>query len=457
MDCRHIGPGAILRALDFLDDWNIDMHSLLIAERGNTVYEAYWAPYSRETPCRMYSVTKSFVSLAVGALEHDGLLSLDDRIAGHFPEYSGLPHELDVLTIRNMLMMRTCHSVTTYKQGCNPRYIPSWKDDWVGSFFKARPDHSPGTTFVYDTSSSHVLASLVERLSGESFMEYLERKFGVHAPSYITKDPKGHPCGGSGLMMRPSDLMSLLLCLSRGMDGIIGKDYLEAALSPLSSIYGRRFIGYGYFFWILPDGYAMYGMGGQYAYYNRKRDIAVVTTAEAQGIKGGDDAILYAIESLTRPCEDRAGDDERLADRTASLHLSCVEGSWNVQPGRREYSFDGKAGLEWMAFGFDEGGGTVEAVYHKVLYRIPFGYMDNVIAPFPEKRSSPIASSAAILPDGSFQLVTHLLNEEIGQIVLNASFSGDSVTVSSHLNGEFSFLGFEGLSQGILHKGADVK
>ena len=455
---RTISPGLLLRALDCLEERGVEMHSLLVAKEGELVYEAYWAPWNRDKLHRMYSVTKSFVSLAVGALVQDGLVSLDDRISSYFPEYGDLPPQLSALTIRDMLMMRTCHSVTTYKQGCDPTFIPSWKDDWVGSFFTAVPDHEPGTVFAYDTSSSHVLAALVERLTGDSLLDYLKRRcfpsLHISPDTYIMKDPKGVSIGGSGLMMRPIDLMSVLLLLSRGMDGNVGKDYLDAALSPLSEVPGSLFSGYGYFFWTLPGGvYAMHGMGGQLAYYDPSSDIAVVTTAATQGVNGGDEAILGVIQGIVEGLGDDSAEAQAELDaRTEGLHIPYVKGSWKGCKRKRSYSFRGEKGLSRMSFEFGEKDGVVEAEYYGISYRIPFGYGKNVISDFPERRSSPIASSGAFLEDGSFALLVHLMNEEIGTIRMQASFSDDSARISSILCGEFSFRGFEGSASGILEK-----
>ena len=451
-----ISPGGILRALDYLAENKVEMHSLLVAEKGKLCCEAYWDPWKRDSLHRMYSVTKSFVSIAIGCLEHDGLISIDDRIAAYFPEYASLPPELSSLTIRNMLMMRTCHSATTYKQGCNPRYIPSWKDDWVGSFFCTGPDHDPGSVFIYDTSSSHVLASLVERVTGESFLGYLRRKFlsslDIAPGTYIMPDPKGSPIGGSGLMMRPLDLMNVLIFFSRGMGGIIGKEYLENAVSPLSVVSDSKFSGYGYFFWTLDGGsYAMYGMGGQYAFYNPESNVAIVTTAATQGTKGGEEAILYAVRKISEGVwNDKDAEDDELSLHLHTLKIDTVEGSWDCCPSKRTYSFCGQHGLEEMTFDFGADGGVVEAVYYGIRYVLPFGYGRNVISDFPARRSSPVASSGAFLQDGSFMLVSHLMNEEIGTIRITASFSGNRVTVLPSLSGEFSFRGFEGVATGIL-------
>ena len=89
-----------------------------------------------------------------------------------------------------MLMMATPHALTTYKRDGG--------DDWVKPFFTVTPSHYPGTVFSYDTSSSHVLAALVERLSGKPLMDYLRQKLAVLNLSPEAKflpDPMGEDFG----------------------------------------------------------------------------------------------------------------------------------------------------------------------------------------------------------------------------------------------------------------------
>ena len=62
------------------------MHSFLFM-RGDKIFaEGYWKPFHRDFCHRQYSQTKSFVSVAIGLLEEEGKLCLDDKIASYFPE-----------------------------------------------------------------------------------------------------------------------------------------------------------------------------------------------------------------------------------------------------------------------------------------------------------------------------------------------------------------------------------
>ena len=69
-----------------LEEQQLPLHSALIMRHGKVCMETYYKPYTRDTLHRMFSVTKSFVSLGIGLLEAEGKLSLDDKIVDFFPE-----------------------------------------------------------------------------------------------------------------------------------------------------------------------------------------------------------------------------------------------------------------------------------------------------------------------------------------------------------------------------------
>ena len=60
-------------------------HSVLFM-RGDKIFaEAYWKPFHKDFCHRQYSQTKSFVGIAIGLLEEEGKLCLDDKIVDYFP------------------------------------------------------------------------------------------------------------------------------------------------------------------------------------------------------------------------------------------------------------------------------------------------------------------------------------------------------------------------------------
>ena len=146
-----VSSRSVIYFLEALERARIPLHSLMIIRNGRVATEVYYEPYEKNMLHRFYSTTKSFASIAIGCLAGEGKISLKDPIISYFPEYlpEEVPEWLSKTTIQNMLEMRSCHSVTTYKS--------DWSKNWVESFFKVEPDHHPGTVFSYDTSSSHTL------------------------------------------------------------------------------------------------------------------------------------------------------------------------------------------------------------------------------------------------------------------------------------------------------------
>ncbi|MDE6916315.1 MAG: beta-lactamase family protein, partial [Lachnospiraceae bacterium] len=266
-------PGeCITRLTDRLQKRQIPMHSLLLMHRDKLIFEGYYAPMTANRLHRMFSISKSFTSIAVGLLVDEGKLSLSDPIVRYFPEKlpdKGSLHPwIAQMTILDMLMMRSCHASTTYKL--------DMASDWVASYFTTPPTHPPGTLFHYDTSASHTLCALVEKLTGKDMLDYLKEKLGVlglSAESYMIKDPFGVSMGGSGLVALPTDLMKFGYFIAhRGLvckEQLLSSDYIDLAVSPLTAncVTGPlRSVSQGYClqFWrIEKNGFTCYGMGGQ--------------------------------------------------------------------------------------------------------------------------------------------------------------------------------------------------
>ena len=303
-----VDPGSIKRVLEALDKRNIPMHSLLILKDDRLIFEKYYAPYKKDTLHRMFSISKSFTATAVALLTMEGKISLDDHITDYFPEYVNEDTHpyIMMMTIRNLLQMRTCHASTTYKV--------NMKDDWVKSFFTVAPTHKPGTIFHYDTSAAHVLCALVEKLSGTDMLSYMKDRMlkyvDFSSDSYMVKDPFGVSIGGSGLMATPMDVLKFLYILDKGgrilcSDGVertlLPEEFVKEATSNISDtlVTGpvpSEMQGYGMQMWQNEKGgFVLYGMGGQLGISLPQRNMLVMTTADTQGIAGGNQVIYDAI------------------------------------------------------------------------------------------------------------------------------------------------------------------
>lgn len=298
-------------------------HSFLMIRHGKVFAEGYWKPFHESWLHRQYSVSKSFVSVAIGLLVDAGRIKLTDRIVDYFPDQ--LPEDLHPLiaemTIRDMLMMATCHKCSTYK----------FTDmDWLKTFFQPHwePDHKAGTEFRYDTSATYTMDVLVERMIGRDFLEFLKdkvlRELGFSGNAWCVKAPEGYAWGGSGVMCTTRDLARFgMLVLNQGnLNGkqYISKEYMEAASGyqinnlekTVDSIHGH---GYGYQFWRQMDGsFGCLGMGGQLVFCNPKQDFIFVCNSDTQGDADGYaglaqamwDEVLSKISGETIPADDDA-------------------------------------------------------------------------------------------------------------------------------------------------------
>jgi len=313
---------SVRRFIDELEKYGINMHGFSLSLGNRIAVEAYWKPFHSGFQHRMYSVGKSMVALGIGLLEADGQLRLSDKICHYFPEK--LPADMhpyiEAMTIQHLLTMQTAHSCTTYKR--------SDTDDWTTSFFRVEPDTIPGSYFSYDTSASHVMTALIEKLSGLSLIDYLRNAFldeiGFSKEAMFHSDPMGVSQGGSGLVCTQEDIRNLgYLILKEGK--LNGKQLLPAAFlrqaiskqvsTDFQPFYDERW-GYGFQIWMTRrGGFALYGLGGQLVIGIPEREILFVSTADTQGDPWGTATIHRCFWDILYPAIGQSevipGDDTR--------------------------------------------------------------------------------------------------------------------------------------------------
>lgn len=464
-----IPSGALERFLKALMDNEIPMHSVLLMRHGKIALEAYYAPYDRETKHRMYSVTKSFTSLAIGLLIEEGRLSLGDRICKFFPELlppEGVHPYIEGLTIRDMLRMSTAHQRTTYTF--------AGQDNYTRTFFTTPPDHMPGACFCYDTSSSHTLAALVEKLSGMDLVGYLREKalgaVGFSPDAYCVRDPVGVSMGGAGLVCTPYDLLRVASVVMNGgrFKGrqLLPEAYIREAVSKQIDSYLAnddnsfdQMQGYGYQIWRCShNGFYFCGIGGQLAVCLPERDLILVTTADTMGRKGGVQIILDTFWAQVYPA---------LADTPlppdARAHASLLRAAGNLKlfhmPGERTsplgdrisgraYALDkNDMGIMKISLTLNGDGGVLRYDDREGSHAIPFGIGGNVVASCLAPQV-PCAVSGAFRSPQTFLIRVELMGEHAGNNLLELSFVGDTVTLRAHKYADAMFPGMEGIASG---------
>ena len=145
----------------------------LVLSKGYGMANYEWdIPNTPSTKFRLGSITKQFTSMAIMQLQEKGLLSVNDPITKHLPDY---PKTGDGITIHHLL---------THSSGI-PSYtgVPEYQKNMRVAFttvqmidgFKDKPlEFTPGEKFKYDNSGYFLLGAIIEKISGQAYDQYLQ-------------------------------------------------------------------------------------------------------------------------------------------------------------------------------------------------------------------------------------------------------------------------------------------
>ena len=400
-----ISSAKVLKFIKTLEKYNMCTHSFIMA-RGNKIFaEGYYAPFHKDFKHRMYSITKSFVSVAIGLCEEDGLLSLDDKLLKYFPEYrnENTNELLEDLSIRDMLMMSTANSASV-------DWFEEAGDDRVATYFMNTADKVSGTTWRYDSQGSYMMGAIVEKLTGMPFLEYMKDRFlraaGFSEDSYCLKAPGKYSWGDSGMMCTAMDLLRFArFVMNNGtIDGVryMNEEYLKAATSKqASNDHGGAIafdnLGYGYQIWkTFNDGFYFYGMGGQYAICDREKDFIFIVNADNQGSEHASRIILFhelhqsIIDGLGEPLAEDKKAYEELEAHIANLKLfsqnESLTSPWAEKINGKTYELaENVMGIEYVHFDIHGEEGVLTYKNAQGEKKLPFGFGHNVFCKFPEE------------------------------------------------------------------------
>ncbi|WP_433361490.1 serine hydrolase domain-containing protein [Actinoplanes sp. CA-142083] len=333
-----VSSRAIGALLDRLDERSVECHSIMVVRHGQVVAEGWWAPYSAARPHLLYSLTKSFTSIAVGLAVADGLLSLDDRVVDVLPEHvpAGISAQGRRITVHHLLSMTSGHATDSLAE--------AWErepGDLVKGFLRVPFPDPEGTRHAYDNATTFLLARMVERVTGRGLPEFLdERLFAPMGVGHAEWDrvASGLAFGFHGLHLTTEAVAAFGELLRRegrwGDRQLVPRDWVRLATSrhietlPLED--GARasdwLCGYGYQFWMSRHGYFGSGANGQQCLVVPEHDLVVALTCATLDEQASLDAIWECLlPGLDQA--DSARDDEILADRLRRLSLAPVPGT----------------------------------------------------------------------------------------------------------------------------------
>ena len=473
---------AIKEYLETLEEAGLSTHSIIIARGNNILFEKYYEPFTADFLHRLYSETKSFVALAVGFAEQDGLLSLDDCIDNYFPrECKNLKDPLmGKQTIRQMLMMST------------PKNSKYWfnqrPEDRVLDYFQSTTTAAPlGSKFEYDSSGSFVLGAMVERVTGKTLTEYLQEKLfneiGINKEDVrCLKAPGGYSWSDSAMLMRPLDMVKVIrFLLDKGrVNGkqILNEKFIIDATSKQigdsvdEGKYGT--FGYGYLIWrTYEETFFFNGLGCQLALGNPEKDLIVIMTADNQGIKTAKSTIMDNFFRIIYP---RVGEplpidlqaQDELYSYADSLKLACETGN-KYSPvadkinGKYFELEENRMGIKKIKFYFASDRGVFEYENSQGQKTLVFGINENCFTVFPEEGYSrevgseyaagnyyKCVCSAAWKTDKQLIINVQVIDEYFGRLWMTFDFDNENVSVNMRKDAEDFFTTYSGTANGKL-------
>lgn len=292
---RYQADGSVRGVDGYVDRANIA--GLLVIKEDRIVLERYALGLQEDLRWSSMSMIKSLTSTLVGAaLQAGAISSLDDAVSRYIPALRGCAY--DAVTVRNLVTMssgvRWNEDYADRNSDVN-RYSKSLGDKIPGGVLalmrSLQAEHRPGSCFNYNTGDTYVLGCLISAATGKTLAGYMSEtiwsRLGMEFDAFYTLESEnGQEIGGSraGIALRDLGRFGVFLLRNGVIDSapVLPSDWIENAgrasfdLDPETNRYGAT--GYGYSWWIDPDGSMVaVGFAGQSLYVNRKDRVIIVT------------------------------------------------------------------------------------------------------------------------------------------------------------------------------------
>jgi CubicO group peptidase (beta-lactamase class C family) len=269
---------------------------LIVLHRGVVVLERYRLGQSKDDQWVSFSVAKSVNSTLLGAAVHDGAIGgLDDPVTRYIPELAGSGYA--GVSLRQALEMAV-----------GLRWNENYADpesDWGRTLSLATPGDTrpgvdivdymahlpragaPGTVFLYNSGNAQILGVVVQRAVHKTLAAYLEEKIwrplGMEADAYWVRDRFGRSFGRSlfNATLRDYARFGYFFMHGARINGvsILPEGWVaDATRSHIHTDWDD--IGYGYQWWVNPDGsYRAIGIFGQMIFLDARSDVVIVTNS----------------------------------------------------------------------------------------------------------------------------------------------------------------------------------
>lgn len=162
-----------------LEQTGVPSASIAVVDHGKLVYthaygKAQLQPPTPATPEMRYSIgsiSKQFTAAAILLLQEQGKLSLDDAVGKYVP---GLTRG-DEVTIREILSHTSGYQdYWPEDYVMTPMFKPTTAQQILDTWAKKPLDFEPGTQWQYSNTNYVIAGAIVEKVSGEKLMDFLE-------------------------------------------------------------------------------------------------------------------------------------------------------------------------------------------------------------------------------------------------------------------------------------------
>lgn len=457
-ESQGINSAAILKFVEAVESQIHELHSFMLLRHGQVVAEGWWSPYGRENAHVLFSLSKSFTSTAIGLAVAEGLLSIDDSVLSFFPDLAPaeVNEHLAAMQVRHLLSMSTGHDVDT------TGFMIERPDGlWSRAFLEVPVIHKPGTHFLYNTGATYMLSAILQRITGQQLVDYLEprlfKPLGIENAVW-DESPERVSIGGFGLSIKTEDIAKFgQLYLQKGVWE--GKQLIpaawveEATTSHISngddpaSDWAQ---GYGYQFWRCQhNAYRGDGAFGQFCVVMPEQDAVLAITAGLGDMQEPLnlvwDILLPAMQNDALPEDAEA--QQKLTAKLASLALPPVQGifspSATEQLSNRVYKVtNNELNLETISLNFTATGCTINLKTNRGAESFPCGYGQWVYGETtlfnefwrPEPRKT--ATSAAWTDATTLTMLIRLHETPFVQRVL-FHFADDQLKIEMRVNVDF--------------------
>jgi CubicO group peptidase (beta-lactamase class C family) len=156
--------------------------AVLVAQNGTVLFKkgygladvAHGAGFAPDTKSRIGSITKQFTASAILRLQEEGKLKVQDKLSKYFPDFP----RGDEVTLHHLLTHTSGIRSYTDKPGFMDKVTaPIEPDALIRSFQNDAFDFDPGKKWHYDNSGYFLLGRIIEKVSGQSYGDFLQKNF----------------------------------------------------------------------------------------------------------------------------------------------------------------------------------------------------------------------------------------------------------------------------------------